>query len=235
MLKILLFSFFLSLSTYTSAHTGGLAGGGENKCSKAFKSSKQEEVKKGGVLGRLSRLFTKKQPPTILEELQNPNLKIDVAVWAYINSRYKFFPDNREIIFEFGFPPVIPISIDRIHTPYYASDYRPSTSLIKKGLFFLVFSTNVQIEDGNLSSFRHIIFWESDAKNTHLDESTVRQIFEILYKGDPHEIAQQNYNRAALDRYGGGKIIEPLLFRNNTDKIREAAINAIQESNATTQ
>ena len=36
MIKVLLFSLFLLLSTYTYAHTGGLAPGGDNKCSKAF-------------------------------------------------------------------------------------------------------------------------------------------------------------------------------------------------------
>ena len=228
MIKIFFLTLFLFSSVYTSAHTGGLASSGANKCSKTFKNSDQENAEKGGLIKRLFNRFAE-EPPTVLDELNDPELKIGVFVWARPKNGYGAF-GGIDYINEIGL---------RMHEPRkFTSYYKPVNSKNKKGFFVLVFSTNLLIKDpppgidGRLNIFRHIIYWRSEAKNTHLDENTVAQIFETLLEGKPDTVAQETYNRLAFDPYGH-EIIEPLLFRDNTDKVREAIIHAIQESSST--
>ena len=229
MIKIFFLTLFLSSSVYTSAHTGGLAGGGKNKCSKTFKSSNQETAEKGGIIKRLSRLFTKEPPPTILDELNDPNLKIQVHLMARPNIGYRHYGDqprmdsnvfNKNLINSIGFLYI----------------YQSAKNKKEKGRFYLVFTTRVQIKDpprgidGRIHLFRQIIFWESDAKNAHLDKDTIKQIFEQLYEGNPEKVAQEVYNKVAVfpEEYQAREFLTPrFLFENNRDRVREAIIHAI--------
>lgn len=235
MLKIILFSLFLPLSTYTYAHSGGLAPDGEKKCSKGFTSSHKEKAK-SGILGKLSRLFSKTPEKTpvqkILDEINDPGLTIKTGVLARPEGGFKRYGDAHYLSW---------IEPNHNTNRLFIYFYLPGEKRTEKGIFALAFATYVQIKnpppgsdvDSNRNVFKHIIYWSSQLKDVHLDEHTVGQIFEQLYGGKPEVIAQEIYNAIAFDGRLDFKLVEPLLFRNNTNKIREAVTQAIQESNAT--
>ncbi|MDE0151120.1 MAG: hypothetical protein OXK80_01310 [Bdellovibrionales bacterium] len=221
---------FLLISSYAYGDSGGLAPGDEDKCSKALTNSNQ---KRTGIFGRMRGLFSRKpQAPqmTVLDELKTPDLKIGVHIRGNQHYGDNMVLGSESVYFDLN---------DNWDT-IYRYFYQPARNEQRTGYFSLVFKTHVQVQnppsgfevDDRRSLFTHVIYWESDVKKVQLDESTIKQIFKRLYRGEPSRVAQAIYNKLAftvsLDE--STALLEPLLFKDNKDELRRVIIDVIQNS-----
>ena len=203
----------------------------EDQCSKTLTNSNHAGTGKVGVVGRLRGLFSRKPKITILDELNNPDLEIKVNILARPRGGFKFYGD-----FEFGEGFIHDLSSKRTK---FTGSYQSVRNKKEKGRFVLTFSTRVQIKDpppnvdGGLSDFKHIIYWESDLKKgAHLDENIVEKIFERIYTDPPAAVAQEIYNKIALDGHADVDFMNFLLFEDTRDQLKQIILDVIQGSDS---
>ena len=110
--------------------------------------------------------FGNKKSSTLLEELNNPGLTVKSTIlpggtWGQAWGHGP--PGLSDGQKEFSFT------------------YTSAQNRKEKGQIFLLFKTNMDSNEHH-SDYRHWIHWESDVKNPHLDENTVKIIFNTVYR-----------------------------------------------------
>ena len=115
----------------------------------------------------------KKQPPTLLEELNDPELIIQSTISPHRFGAY------------IGSHPIPHIIREWVHQPAerqvkYSFAYIPPRKRRKEtGHIALSFKLSLAPDQG----YQHWIFWPSNAENAHLDESTAKALFNKVYEG----------------------------------------------------
>ena len=113
------------------------------------------------------RPFGKKKPSTLLEELHNPELTVKSTM----------IPGRWSVPLGHG-----PLGRLQDGQPGFSFAYTQARNKKEKGEVSLLFKINVTSTDENSSDYRHWIHWESDVENPHMDENTVKIIFNKVYQ-----------------------------------------------------
>ena len=110
--------------------------------------------------------FGKKKPSTILEELNNPELTVKSTI----------LPGKWSV--PLGHGPLGQLQDGQVEFSFV---HTLAQNKKEKGQISLSFKTNVTSIEPS-SDYRHWIHWESDVENPHIDENTVKIIFNKVYQ-----------------------------------------------------
>ena len=175
----------------------------------------------------------KKQPPTLLEELNDPEVSIKSTILPNIwgeqvgNDLAPYMPHSR-------------LSEGQAE---YSFAYIPAGKRKEKGRVVLLFRINtISGEYHETSDFSHWIHWSSDVAEPHLDANTVRVVFNKVYE-EVYGVSLEemvvrkvipkaiNYIiERALSRFGLYDLFNfnSLLFRNSEDQLKRIIAEVIQ-------
>ena len=176
--------------------------------------------------------------PSLLKEINDPGLSIKSVVRVTDEQYFGAHYFGNEIVF-----PTISPGKQRGQIKY-LSVYIPSKSYVskdekEKGQFVVLFRIN---SDTNMHQvYEHWIHWPSHAKDSHLSEDLVKEIFDKIYRetyGESLEwvIKSQVIFKAItygienkLDQFDLYDIFnfDSLLYRNNQDRFRQLVVEVI--------
>ena len=168
-------------------------------------------------------ILKKDSPPStnLIEELSDPNTKIESAILAY-KRQMRDFNDNRlDSLYQTKRTTTEEFSMKKIGDSGYWSEFapkKPGGYEDDKEVFIITFW--MYVKDGRKGSkrpghWRHRIYWSSNTRDKKLDPETIKKIFTKIYEGKPEEVVtkfQENYiGEESISLKAEEKLIFPLV------------------------